>query len=76
MSDKGIPVYNSISIGGRRRRRSASFSGATSGIPPWLSRSSNPHPSSGWGTVLGGQFDWGGCLLKSNGGVQRFPQRV
>ena len=21
-----------------------------------------------------GQFDWGGRLLKSNGGVQRFPQ--
>ncbi len=25
-------------------------------------------------TVLGGQFDWGGRLRKSNGGVQRFPQ--
>ena len=25
-------------------------------------------------TVLGGQFDWGGRLLKSSGGVQRFPQ--
>lgn len=25
-------------------------------------------------TVSGGQFVWGGCLLKSNGGVQRFPQ--
>ena len=25
-------------------------------------------------TVLGGQFDWGGRLLKSNGGAQRFPQ--
>ena len=22
-----------------------------------------------------GQFDWGGRLLKSNGGAQRFPQR-
>ncbi len=31
---------------------------------------------SGQGTVLGGQFDWGGLLLKSNGGVQRYPQRV
>ena len=29
---------------------------------------------SGSGTVAGGQFDWGGRLLKSNGGVQRFPQ--
>ena len=27
------------------------------------------------GTVSGGQFDWGGRLRKSNGGVQRFPQR-
>ena len=29
---------------------------------------------SGRGTVLGGQFDWGGLLLKSNGGAQRYPQ--
>ena len=28
----------------------------------------------GDGTVSGGQFDWGGRLLKSNGGAQRFPQ--
>ena len=28
-----------------------------------------------FGTVPGGQFDWGGRLRKSNGGVQRFPQR-
>ena len=26
------------------------------------------------GTVSGGQFDWGGRLLKGNGGAQRFPQ--
>lgn len=25
-------------------------------------------------TVSGGQFDWGGRLLKSNGGAPRFPQ--
>ena len=31
------------------------------------------HESGVW-TVLGGQFDWGGRLRKSNGGVQRFPQ--
>ena len=30
---------------------------------------------SGLGTLSGGQFDWGGRLLKSNGGAQRFPQR-
>ncbi len=29
---------------------------------------------SGQGTVLGGQFDWGGLLLKGNGGVQRSAQ--
>ena len=28
----------------------------------------------GNGTVSGGQFDWGGRLLKCNGGAQRFPQ--
>ena len=26
------------------------------------------------GTVLGGQFDWGGRLPKSNGGAQRYAQ--
>ena len=25
--------------------------------------------------MSGGQFDWGGRLLKSNGGARRFPQR-
>ena len=29
---------------------------------------------SGERTVPVGQFDWGGRLRKSNGGVQRFPQ--
>ena len=28
----------------------------------------------GWGTMPGGQFDWGGYLLNCNGGVQRFSQ--
>ena len=32
------------------------------------------NPLSGQWTVPDGQFDWGGRLLKSNGGVQRFPQ--
>ena len=31
------------------------------------------HGTGDW-TLLGGQFDWGGRLLKSNGGAQRFPQ--
>ena len=29
---------------------------------------------SGEETVAGGQFDWGGCLPKSNGGAQKSPQ--
>ena len=29
---------------------------------------------SGRGTLLDGQFDWGGRLRKSNGGAQRYPQ--
>ena len=29
---------------------------------------------SGRGTVSVGQFDWGGLLQKSNGGVQRYTQ--
>ena len=29
---------------------------------------------SGPRTVAGGQFGWGGLLLKSNGGVRRHPQ--
>ena len=32
-------------------------------------------PESGRGTLLDGQFDWGGRLQKSNGGVQRFLQK-
>ena len=31
---------------------------------------------SGSKTVSGGQFDWGGRLLKGNGGAQRFPQHA
>ena len=34
-----------------------------------------PSRESGRGTVLGGQFDWGGLLQKRNGGVQRSAQR-
>ena len=31
---------------------------------------------SGTGTVHGGQFDWGGRLLKSNGGARWYAQVV
>ena len=30
-------------------------------------------PSTGIRTMSGGRFDWGGRLLKSNGGARRFP---
>ena len=44
-------------------------------IPLWYDLNSNIGPlrARQW-TVSGRQFDWGGRLLKSNGGVQRFPQ--
>ena len=62
-------------IGGSLRNRSASFGGDIGGIPLWPYRGSNSPPSSGGRTVSGGQFDWGGRLLKGNGGAPRFPQR-
>ena len=43
-------------------------------IPPLLNWNPNLWSLSGQGTMSGGQFDWGGRLLKSNGGAQRFPQ--
>ena len=52
----------------------ASSYGVALGIPPLNYLTSNLLPLSGRRTVSGGQFDWGGRLLKSNGGVQRFPQ--
>ena len=41
---------------------------------PYCIRFLTFYRESGIGTVSGGQFDWGGRLLKSNGGAQRFPQ--
>ena len=52
----------------------ASSYGVALGIPPLNYLISNLLPLSGRRTVSGGQFDWGGRLLKSNGGAQRFPQ--
>ena len=48
--------------------------GVAVGIPLLMDRISNLHPLSGWGTMSDGQFDWGGRLLKSNGGAQRSAQ--
>ena len=43
-------------------------------IPPFVSWNPNLRSLSGRGTMSGRQFDWGGRLLKSNGGAQRSPQ--
>ena len=42
---------------------------------PWAIDILTSTRESGRGTVLGGQFDWGGLLQKSNGGAQRYTQR-
>ena len=61
-------------IGGSRRTWARGLGGGNLEIPPSLIFDSNRRPSTGGGTVPGGEFDWGGRLLKGNGGAQRFPQ--
>ena len=48
--------------------------GGADGEIPLLLTSSRLTDEQAFGTVPGGQFDWGGRLLKGNGGAQRFPQ--
>ena len=60
-------------IGGRLRRKDASSFGAAVGIPPLRYWVSNLRPLTGRGTMLDGEFDWGGRLRKGIGGAQRFP---
>ena len=62
-------------IGGRLGSQAVRFGGVVLGIPLLMNRVSNLRPLSGWGTMSDGQFDWGGRLQKSNGGVQRSAQR-
>ena len=61
-------------IGRSLRDRDASFDGGVVGILPLCYGHSNPVGLSSTETVSDGQFDWGGRLLKGNGGAQRFPQ--
>ena len=61
-------------IGRSHRSRDASLDGGTGGILPLWDDHSNPRPLAGRETVSVRQFDWGGRLLKCNGGAQRFPQ--
>ena len=44
------------------------------GYHSWIAEFLTCGRESGRGTLLGGQFDWGGRLLKSNGGAQRYAQ--
>ena len=44
------------------------------GYHSWIAGFLTRGRESGRGTLLGGQFDWGGRLLKGNGGAQRFLQ--
>ena len=67
-------LYHMYRIGRSRRDGNASFQGGNGGILPLLHEPSNPHLEARWETVSDGQFDWGGRLLKGNGGAQRFPQ--
>jgi hypothetical protein len=48
---------------------------STLGYHPWSIEVLTETRASGFWTVSGGQFDWGGRLPKGNGGAQRFPQR-
>ena len=57
--------------------KEAAFSGAaesTLGYHTSVAAILTENRETGFGTLSGGQFDWGGRLLKSNGGAQRFPQ--
>ena len=47
--------------------------GANGEIPALMNGISNPCLEAGAGTVLGGQFDWGGRLPNCNGGARRSP---
>src|SRR5439155_24210562 len=62
------------SVGGRLCSRRASVGGVNSEMPPLRDFGSIGCPCSGSRTLPGGQFDWGGRLLKGNGGAQRYPQ--
>ena len=44
------------------------------GYHSWIAEFLTCGRESGRGTLLGGQFDWGGRLQKSNGGARRCPQ--
>ena len=71
--DKKTPgALLKLDIGGKgltvERRRDPDFTSGDNETP--LFDFFSPHPDVLRGTVLGGQFNWGGFLQKSNGGAQ------
>ena len=60
-------------MGDREAGASASVESPV-GYHSWIAGFLTCGPESGRGTLLDGQFDWGGRLQKSNGGAQRFVQ--
>ena len=48
--------------------------GVNGEIPALMNGISNPRLEAGGGTMVGRRFDWGGRLLKSNGGARRSPR--
>ena len=62
-------------IAGRLRGVAVRLRGVGGEIPALANRISNPFSrGAGEGTALGGRFDWGGRLPKSNGGARRSPR--
>ena len=59
---------------GDKEARSSVFVESLLGYHPFDTKFLTWYSESSTGTLSVGQFDWGGRLLKSNGGVQRFPQ--
>ena len=47
---------------------------STSEIPPLVNGISNWSHEAGFRTMIGRRFDWGGRLLKSNGGARWSPR--
>ena len=48
--------------------------GVNGEIPTLMNGISNRFLDAGIGTMVGRRFDWGGRLLKSNGGARRSPR--
>ena len=60
-------------IAGRLGCMAVRLCGVNGEIPALMNGISNPRLEAGGGTMVGRRFDWGGRLLKSNGGARRSP---